>query len=83
MGKESGQSPIDETLYLPVEQRCLHGEYREGYVRGYIDAANSLLAICEAVFKGSIGIKYLRRRFASRIEDAATMVEDAEALVRE
>ena len=64
-------------LLVSVEQRCQHEEYREGYVRGYAESATTLLNLCESVFGGTIGLEYVRERFAAKIEDRAVMLEEA------
>ena len=65
-------------LLTPVAIRCQHREYREGYVRGYTEAASALLNICELFFAGSTNLPSVRQRFAAKIEDAAVMLDEIE-----
>ena len=63
----------------------LHGfqeEHRDFYMKGYIESANTLLKICEAVFAGSPGIQYVRERFAARITEEAELMDEIKTLYK-
>ncbi|RYZ86407.1 MAG: hypothetical protein EOP06_14535 [Proteobacteria bacterium] len=69
----------ESMLLTPVGVRCSQQEFREGYVRGYVESANMLLSVCETIFEGNRESQDMRDKIAAKIAVAAAHLDNITA----